>query len=111
MSMEKEKDIFSMLQKEIASREKEEERLSPAALLSLPDNLRELMLKIARLGEVTPSQLAQELSLKEAEVEKMLFELVEKGYLKEERTYKVPFGRKKVTKLPQSIWESLEKKL
>ena len=111
MSEEKKKNIFSILQKEIASREKEDERLSPAALLSLPDNLRELMLKITRLGEVTSAQLAQELGQEEAEIEKMLSEIVEKGYLREEKTYKIPFGRKRATKLPQSIWESLEKKV
>jgi len=111
MSATKKKNIFSILQEEIASRDKEEERLSPAALLTLPDNLRKLMLSIARLGEVTPSQLAQELGQKETEIEKMLSELVEKGYLREEKTYRVAFGRRRTMRLPQSIWKSLEKKV
>jgi uncharacterized membrane protein len=111
MSAAKKKNIFNILQEEIASRKKEEERLSPAALLALPDNLRELMLRITRLGEVTPAQLVQELGQEEAKVKKMLSELVEKGYLREEKTYRVAFGRRRTTKLPQSIWESLEKKI
>ncbi len=111
MSAERKKNIFSILQEEIASREKEEEKLSLADLLSLPDNLRELMLRIARLGEVTPVQLAQELGQEENEIEKMLSELVEKGYLREKKTYRVAFGHRRTTRLPQSIWESLEKKL
>lgn len=111
MSTERGKNIFSILREEIASREKEEEKLSPAALLSLPDNLRELMLKITRLGEVTAAQLAQELQIDETEVEEILAELVRKGYLTEEKTYKVAFGRRRTTRLPQSIWESLAKKV
>ena len=59
------------------------------------------MLRIARLGEVTPAQLAQELGQEETEIKNMLRELVEKGYLREEKTMR----------LPQSIWESLEKKI
>lgn len=111
MSAARKKNIFSMLQEEIASREKEEERLSPAALLALPDNLRELILRITRLREVTPAQLAQELGQEETEIKKMLSELVEKGYLREEKTYRVAFGRRRATRLPQSIWESLENKI
>jgi len=69
------------------------------------------MLKIIRLGEVTPAQLARELGQEETEIKKALSGLVEKGYLKLDRTYKVAFGRKRGAKLPMSIWESLEKKL
>ena len=111
MSTEKKKNIFSMLQEEISSREKEEERLSPSTLLALPDNLRELMLRITRLGQVTLAQVAQELGQDQAEIEKMLSQLVEKGYLRVEKTYRVAFGRRRATRLPQSIWESLEKKI
>jgi len=110
MSRQTKKNIFSLLQEEIASREKEEEKLSPVALLALPDNLRELILRITRLGEVTSTQLTQELGQGKAEIEKMLSELVEKGYLKEKKTYQVAFGRRRGTRLPQSIWKSLEKK-
>ena len=111
MSATKKKNIFNILQEEIASREKEEEKLSPAALLTLPDNLRKLMLRIARLGEVTATQLAQELGQEETEIKKMLSELIEQGYLREEKTYRIAFGRRRTMRLPQSIWESLEKKL
>ncbi len=69
------------------------------------------MLRIARLGEVTPAQLAQELGQEETEIKNMLRELVEKGYLREEKTYRVTFGRRRTMRLPQSIWESLEKKI
>lgn len=111
MSAEKKKNIFSILQEEIASREEEREMISPAILLTLPDALRELMLRITRLGKVTASQLAQELGQEEAEIEKLLLQLVEKGYLKEEKQYRIAFGRKRATKLPRSIWESLEDKV
>ena len=70
------------------------------------------MLRIARLGEVTATQLAQELGQEETGIEKMLSELVKKGYLiREEKTYRIAFGHKRAMRLPQSIWESLEKKL
>jgi len=111
MSAKKKKDIFSMLQEEIASRENEEEMLSPASLLTLPDNLRELMLRIIRLDQVSPLQLARELKQEKAEIEKMLSELVKKGYLRKEKEYRLAFGRKRATRLPQSIWNSLEKKV
>lgn len=110
MMVEK-KNIFARLQKEITSREREEAGLAPADLLALPDDLRNLMTKITRLGEVTAAQLALELDQEEAEVEAMLAELVEKGYLREEKRYKVAFGPKRVKKLPITIWEALDKKI
>ena len=110
MSEEKKKNIFIALQEEISSLEKEEEGLRPSALLSLPDNLREIMTRVIRLDEVTAGQLARDLGKPLVETERLLSEQVAKGYLKEEKTYRVPLGRKKTTKLPQSIWASLEKK-
>jgi len=105
-------DIFAKLQAEIASREKEEAGLAPADILALPDNLRDLMTKIARQGEVTVAQLASELGQEETEVEEMLAELVEKGYLQEEKRYKIAFGRRRIKKkLPISIWEALDQKI
>jgi predicted ArsR family transcriptional regulator len=106
-----ERNIFARLQDEIASREKEEAGLAPADLLALPDDLRALMTKITRLGEATASQLALELGQEEVEVEGMLAELVEKGYLREEKRYKVAFGRKRIKKLPFTIWEALDQKI
>jgi len=109
--MAEKRNIFARLQDEIASREREEVGLAPADILALPDNLRDLMIRLARLGEVTAAQLAMELGQKETEVEGMLAELVEKGYLREEKRYKVAFGRKRIKKLPITIWEALDQKI
>ena len=111
MSVKKKNNVFAILREEIASRENEEKMLSPASLLTLPDNLRELMLRIIRLDHVSPLQLARELKQEEAEIEKMLSQLVKKGYLRKEKEYRLAFGRKRPTRLPESIWRSLEKKV
>jgi predicted HTH transcriptional regulator len=109
--MAEKRNLFARLQDEITSREKEEVGLAPADLLALPDNLRNLMARITRLGEVTAAQLALELGQEAAEVEVMLADLVEKGYLREEKRYKVAFGRKRIKKLPITIWEALDRKI
>lgn len=109
--MAEKRNMFARLQDEIASREREEAGLAPADILVLLNNLRDLMTRIARLGEMTVAQLALELGQREAEVEGILAELVEKGYLREERRYQVAFGRKRINKLPITIWEALEHRI
>ena len=105
------KNIFSKLQEEIADREHVEELLSPSSLLTLPSALSEILRQLIRLGETTADQLAREIQQDVDETKAALDELASKGYVTRTSTYKVPLGRKRATKLPGSIWESLEEKL
>lgn len=103
--------IFSRIQKEIDDRDKQE-GISPADLLDLSPQLRRLMNRITRRGEISLDAAAEYLEETPANMRQMLNALVEKGYLerveKEEGwVYRTRFARKRGHELPAGIWSAL----
>jgi predicted ArsR family transcriptional regulator len=103
--------IFDRIQGEIESRDTEE-GITPADLLDLSTELRRLMTRITREGELSVKQAAEQLDGSEAEAQKMLDALVEKGYLQREQRedgwyYSTRFARKRGRDIPVGIWSAL----
>jgi predicted ArsR family transcriptional regulator len=103
--------IFDRIQGEIEDRDKEE-GITPADLLDLSTELRRLMTRITREGEMSVTGAAEQLDGSEAEAQKMLDALVEKGYLQREQReegwyYSTRFARKRGRDIPVGIWSAL----
>jgi hypothetical protein len=116
--------LFDRLQEEIAKRDAEA-GVSPLDLLDMSPELQRLMQRLARRGARTSAALAQELALPPDEVERLLAELVAKGFARvvepaagtEEdpaaagaTRYQAAFGRRRRRELPLGIWEALAAK-
>ena len=103
--------IFGRIQKEIDDRDKQE-GISPADLLDLSTQLRRLMNRITRQGEISLDAAAEYLEETPANTRQMLNALVEKGYLErvereEGWVYRTRFARKRGRELPAGIWSAL----
>ena len=107
--------LFKKLQA-LIDKQQPVENLHPGMLSELPDPLRQIMLHITRLGQVTSLQLAQELSQSETAVINTLKQLVALGYLEryeqQEQTYFEPaFGRRRARQVPSGIWSALNQEI
>ncbi len=119
--------IFDRIQGEIEARDKQE-GITLAELLDLSPSLRRLMNRITREGGLTATAAAEHLEesprsgddpygtmpygTSPANTQKMLDELVEKGYLERDKqegdwVYQTRFARKRARKIPVGIWSAL----
>jgi DNA-binding MarR family transcriptional regulator len=103
--------IFDRVQKEIDAREKQE-GITPADLLDLSPQLRKLMNRITRDGQMTGDDAANLLGETLPNTLEMLNALVEKGYLEREKQdqgwiYRTRFARKRGSDIPVGIWSAL----
>ena len=104
--------IFGRIQGELEEREKHEEGITPADLLSLSAPLAQLMRHITREGELTAEAAAQGLGESPENVRQMLDTLCERGFLqREERdegwVYSTHFADKQGRNLPVGIWSAI----
>jgi DNA-binding MarR family transcriptional regulator len=104
--------LFDRLQDEIDSRE-EPGGLSPIDLLDMSPELAAVIQQIIRKNGMKLDQIAAALDQSPQETQKVLDELVEKGFVrrvevKEELWYKAHFGRKADKTLHQSVWAALD---
>ena len=104
--------IFGRIQGELEEREKHEEGITPADLLSLSAPLRQLMRRITREGELTAGAVAQELGESPDNTRQMLDTLCEKGFLQRKKrdegwVYSTHFADKRGRNLPAGIWSAL----
>lgn len=107
--------LFERLQDEIEARDRRE-GIGPVDVLALPKDLRGLIQRIMRRGQVSAAELVQELKSPEEAIEALLQSLVEKGYLARvpETTplrYKVALGRRRTRQIPTGIWSALADKV
>ncbi len=100
--------LFGKIQEEIEIRERRE-GITAADILTLPAPQRRVLNKITRSGEMSLTQLSQEVNIPLSELEPMLETLVEKGYLnrRSQVLYRVSFGKKEGRALPLGLWDSL----
>lgn len=103
--------LFKRLQDEIDAQQ-EQRGLSPVDLLDLPPALAGIIKKIVRRNGMALAQIAQELQQAPAEIQEMLDQLVEKGFLrrievKDETWYKAQFGRKRDPATTVDVWSAL----
>lgn len=103
--------IFDRMQDEIDARDKRE-GITPADLLDLSPQLRRIMNRITREGELSLCQIAEYLEEPQEEIRPMLDGLTTKGYLeREEREdewfYRTRFARKRGREIPAGIWSAL----
>jgi len=103
--------IYERIQSEIEAREKEE-GITPADLLDLSDELRQLMSRITREGDVSVEQAAEYIGEPPANTREMLDALVGRGYLEREEmeigwVYRTRFARKRGRQVPPGIWSAL----
>ena len=116
--------LFDRLQDEIARRDPQS-GISPLDLLDMSPELQRLMQRLARRGARTSAELAQELALPPDEVERLLADLVAKGFARVVEPaagtqqepaalgatrYRAAFGRRRRRELPLDIWEALAAK-
>ena len=106
--------IFKHMQAEIELREKRE-GITAADLLDLPTQLRRLVNRITREGELTLEVAAEHIGESLAQTSQKLDALVEKGYLRYEKlenppVYRTRFARRRGREIPAGIWAALEKR-
>jgi len=104
--------LFDRLQDEIDSRD-EPGGLSPIDLLDMSPALAAVIQQIIRKNGMRLDQIAAALDQSPQETQKVLDELVKKGFVrrievKEELWYKAHFGRKADKTLHQSVWAALD---
>ena len=104
--------LFDRLQDEIDSRE-EPGGLSPIDLLDMSPALAAVIQQIIRKNGMKLDQVAVALDQSPQETQKVLDELVKKGFVrqievKEEIWYKAHFGRKADKTLHDSVWAALD---
>jgi DNA-binding MarR family transcriptional regulator len=104
--------LFDRLQDEIDSRDKPG-GLSPIDLLDMSPALAAVIQQIIRKNGMRLDQIAATLDQSPQETQKILDELVKKGFVrrvevKEELWYKAHFGRKADKTLHQSVWAALD---
>lgn len=103
--------LFDRLQDEIDSRETQE-GISPADLLDMPDGLAAVVKQIVRRNGMKLSEVAELLDESPEAAQKMLDDLVAKGYVrqievKDEMWYKAHFGRRR-SRLSSDFWSALD---
>jgi len=104
--------LFDRLQDEIDSRE-QPGGLSPIDLLDMSPALAAVIQQIIRKNGMRLDQVAAALDQSPQETQKVLDELVKKGFVrqvevKEEIWYKAHFGRKADKTLHDSVWAALD---
>ena len=107
--------IFDHIQKEVGAQD-EREGITLADLFDLSPELRRLMNRITREGELTIETAADHLGEPPANARETLDGLVEKGYLKreardEEWVYRTRFARKRGREIPAGIWSALDQRI
>jgi hypothetical protein len=108
-------DVFAWLQQAIAETEPAA-GFHPARLADLPEPLRQVMLYVLRLGQVSAGQLACDTSQMETDAEEALQSLVHLGYLKrvnqvQPYQYAVALGVRRARHMPTGIWQALNRKI
>jgi DNA-binding MarR family transcriptional regulator len=103
--------LFDRLQDEIDSRENQD-GISPADLLDMPAGLAIVVKQIVRRNGMKLSEVAELLDESPEAAQKMLDDLVTKGYVrqievKDEVWYKAYFGRRR-SRLSSDFWSALD---
>ncbi len=103
--------LFDRLQDEIDSRE-HQPGISPADLLDMPPSLASVVKQIVRKNGMKLSEVAELLEETPESAQKMLDDLVEKGYVrrvevKDQIWYKAHFGRRR-SRLSSDFWSALD---
>jgi len=103
--------LFDRLQDEIDSRDSQE-GISPADLLDMPAGLAIVVKQIVRRNGMKLSEVAELLDESPEAAQKMLDDLVAKGYVRQIDVkgvvwYKAHFGRRR-SRLSSDIWSALD---
>ncbi len=106
-------DSFAWLQTDQPYNHRRKRGISPAALLDMSEEIRELMIYIMRHEPVTPETVAEALEKDIVEIANHLQLLAVQGWLEMERRgdeqlYRVRLGRRRRRALPPGIWQVLE---
>jgi len=107
--------LFDRLQSETETRQ-QVEGITPAGLLDISPELRNIVNMILRQGEMSLAEIVSQLDMKPSEVKELLETLVEKGYVrvfevKGEKRYKTFLAHKRRREVPLNIWEALGSKV
>lgn len=106
--------LFDRLQQEIDDRERQD-GMSMLDLLDLSPELRNLVLLLARKGQMPADGLAAESGLPFEEVERLMESLAEQGLVRgfdlgERRFYRTYFGRRRHRGVGNDIWSRLDER-
>lgn len=106
-------DSFAWLQTDQPYNRRHKRGISPAALLDMSEEIRELMTYIMRHEPVTPETVAEALEKDAVEIANHLQLLAVQGWLEMERRgdeqlYRVRLARRRRRALPPGIWQVLE---
>jgi len=105
-------DLFNRLQDEIDAQD-QPGGLSPIDLLDLPSAISRIIKDMIRRNGMKLTEIAKSLEKSPQEAQRMLDELLQKGYLrqvkvKEEIWYKVRFAQKRNRTVSSSLWKALD---
>ena len=106
--------LFDRLQEDLEQRDKMA-GMSPADLLTMPDDQRRVVQALARRGDLTLAELCEALERDEAGVRETLESLREQGFAREmeikgRSVWRTYFGRRRASSAMGSIWASLTEK-
>ncbi len=106
--------LFDRIQADLDQRERME-GLSPVDLLDLPDGLRELVLLLARKGELDLPAIAEAIGAEPEAAGSLLEDLEDKGFVLQRDIqgvahYRTYFGQRRRRDLPVDIWATLRER-